>query len=297
MSIVQTYAPCLLLSRYEQHLPGQPEAFRSRARFRESNFDGRKDRGWNRATGQWEPGNEHGSDYLGTDWETILDVIQQETGMLRPGGPARDGPVTRPRDKRNLWRDEDGVRGFFLELEEGFGHRRSGAPPNSPGCVFHDTYEFRANDWDYVAVAYWFFYVYNWHVFFAHEGDWEHITLYFTKSGFESGREPIFVFFAAHNEGLLLPAPHPSISWVDGSHPNVFVSRWGHPSYPVPPPHRRSEYTVRWETWRQPIPAIESLDWHRYDGAWGEVGAWVHSTGPLGPFFKRERDIALVARR
>lgn len=303
MDAAQTFAPCLLFSRYEGHLPGTPEFFRQYARFRQSNFEGRRDRGWNRRTGQWEASNKHGPDYLGTDWSTILDVIRLETESLRPGGPHWDGKVTRPRDERNLWRDEDRVRGFFLELKEGYGRERSGGEPDTPGYIYHDTHTIRVDGLEYVALFFWFFYIYNWHIFFAHEGDWEHITLYFRREAFYSGGRPQFVFFAAHNKGLFLPASHPSITWIEETHPKVYVSHWGHPSYPAVPAHRRTEYTIRWETWKHgeipaEIPAVEKQPWALYDGAWGEIGDWVHSTGPLGPIFKRRWDrVALTRRR
>ncbi len=50
-----------------------------------------------------------------------------------------------------------------------------------------------------------------------------------------------------------------------------------HPSYPSVPAYNRAEYTIRWETWHQEIPAIEQQPWKLYDGAWGEVGDWVQA--------------------
>jgi hypothetical protein len=148
---------------------------------------------------------------------------------------------------------------------------------------------------NWVALYYWFFYTYNWNVALAHEGDWEHITLYFELSRFESSETPDFIFYAAHKHGIVLKFDDARIE-KEETHPIVFVSNWGHPSYPTMPDRLRQHYTVAWRTWHHEILPITSQPWALYDGAWGEVGSWGASTGPLGPYFKRKRDVVLVRR-
>jgi hypothetical protein len=298
--VVRRFAPLIRLDADERHFPSEPEEFRAHSRFRQSNYRDSVDRGWNRAAGRWEESNLEGDDYTGEQWPTILGEIGRETAAVRPGGVSADGPVTRPRDRRNLW-GSGKAKGFFLELAEGYGHDQSGHPPDGrPAGVFHDIHSFRderGRSW--TALAYWFFYAYNWHVVSKHEGDWEHVTLYF--AGERLDPFPAFLFYAAHNEGYLVSsgarvwvpddatADTPAGTPGAGAHPIVFVSRYGHPSYPIVHDPERYPWAVRtWEGGK--IPALESTAWHRYDGAWGEVGEIVHSTGPLGPWFKRGAD-------
>jgi hypothetical protein len=296
--VVVAFAPLLRLDEGEQHFPDEPDDFRRNSRFRQSNYDGFKDRGWNKRLQKWEDKNVEGDDYTGEDWLAIIREIGLETAPLRPGGVTPDGPITRPRDPRNLW-NPGSATGFFLELREGYGHDQSGLPPGL-GPIFSDCHCFKdGSGRPWAALGYWFFYTYNWHVVSQHEGDWEHITLYFADEQFDS--YPAFVFYAAHNHGHLVSGGAPI--WVpddadantpattpgDATHPIVFVSRFGHPSYPIV--HDPERYTWAVRTWEQAIPSIDApAPWRDYDGAWGEVGEIVDSTGPLGPWFKRKAD-------
>jgi hypothetical protein len=299
-SVVTDFAPLLRLDADERHFPSDPEDFRANTRFRQSNFRDSRDRGWNKALARWEESDVEGEDYTGVDWDTIRSVISRETEAPRPGGVTADGPVTRPRDPRNLW-DPGSPKGFFLELKEGYGHDQSGQRPDvAPAKVFYDWHNFRDESGrPWAALAYWFFFHYNWHVVSKHEGDWEHITLYFAEERFDSF--PAFVFYSAHNAGYLISgrarvwvpddATADTIPTTPGvaGHPIVFVSRFGHPSYPIV--HDPERYTWAIRTWDRDIPCVDTPDsWRDYDGAWGEVGEIVHSTGPLGPFFKRKAD-------
>lgn len=304
---IRKFAPALFLRRDEQHFPAEPEEFRQVSRFRQSNFKGRDDRGWNRAVQAWAAPGGHGADFEGTEWKTLCDLILNETKDRRPGGPQPSTPgapapaVVRPRDNHNLWSRGD-AQGFFLELREGYGRGTSGPGRQVP--VFHDLQRFASsNGLKWVAVYYWFFYIYNWFIVSEHEGDWEHVTLYFEPDSFAIGARPEFLYYAAHNGGLLLPGDDAKLEWFDdegvkaatGTHPGVYVSPFGHPSYPTVPDRLRALYAQPpWPTWKADLPSIESQEWSLYDGAWGEVGEIVHSTGPLGPIFKRVDELAVA---
>lgn len=295
---VRDFAPLLRFDRNERHFPAEPDDFRRNAHFRQAT---EQRSNWNRRLKQWEAPRGADEDHVGADWPAILGQIQQLTAAARPGGVTSAGPVTRPLDPRNLW-GGGRPRGFYLELKDGFGHDRSGSPPDagSPARIFHDTFtcvDTAGREWE--AIAYWFFYIYNWHVISKHEGDWEHITLYFLKAEPE---RPKLIYYAAHNEGYLVSAG--SAIWLpdaavastppgppspEATHPIVYVSRFGHPSYPtVDDPGR---YTLALRTWDREIPGLDPV-WSAFDGAWGEIGMLVHSSGPLGPWFKRGRDTA-----
>ena len=294
---IENYAPELWFHRSERHHPGSPEDFRKNARFRQSNFSGGKDRGWNHRDAVWVPGNEKGPNFVGEQWDRINKVILDETKQLRSEGPTVGGPVSRPRDDRNLWKGDDGKRGFFLELIEGHGRDSSGAPAGTRLPIFYDLYDHRIAAYEYEVLTFWFFYVYNWHVFFAHEGDWEHISLYFDRGRRDGIRKPYAIYYAAHNGGEVYfdNEQRSPVHWVDGTHPRVYVNHWGHPCHPRVARHLQRQYKDSWRTWEASPTGDHLLDigkaeWRDYCGAWGEVGQWVHSTGPLGPNFKRFRD-------
>ena len=304
-ALVRRFAPYLFFSPDETHFPGEPEEFRRVSRFRQSNWSGKKDRGWRTNPEGWVNPGANSPDFRGPKWTSVLTEIEKETRALRPGGvqpshPERDLPqVARCRDSRNLW-DKGDARGFFLELPEGYGRVTSGATPSAPVSIFYDLVTFTAEGTKWVVLYYWFFYIYNYFVVFEHEGDWEHISLYFHATDFSTGALPSCVYYAAHNTGLVLDSAHESMEWFDdqgqltpdGTHPGVYVSNYGHPSYPSKSAEFRRKKKLRpWRSWEQPVVKIETQPWSLYDGAWGEVGEFVHSTGPLGPLFKRVDEV------
>jgi hypothetical protein len=300
--LVTRFAPFLRFDADERHFLATPDEFRDHGRFRRS-LEGKDDLGWNVRAQEWQKSNGHGADFVGAEWARIKQEIALATKQTRPDGVAFDGPVTRPQDERNLWGEGKRI-GFFLELEEGFGHDASGAPPQdfvSPAPVFHDVYDFtgeRVAKW--IALSYWFFYIYNWNNMFKHEGDWEHITLYFAAG--EGLELPRAIFYAAHNSGSLISGrspvyvpdtadetTHGGPPSAAATHPIVYVMRHGHPSYPIVDDPKRYPLCAR--SWQQKIPALGE-EWREFDGAWGEVGDFFgHTTGPLGPWFKRGKDV------
>jgi hypothetical protein len=138
-----------------------------------------------------------------------------------------------------------------------------------------------------VHVLYWFFYELNWwKAFITHEGDWEHVTLVFRVDDFKSGGRPFAIYLAQHNTGVALDFD--KIVPAGETHPVIYVDTNGHPCHAhVDDPSR---YPIRWRTWTASIEFIAECRWRDFAGAWGKVGASKHTTGPLGPFFKRHED-------
>ena len=94
--IVRTFAPLLRLDADERHFPDDPENFGANCRFRQSNYSGRKDRGWNKQLQKWEDTNDEGDEYTGEKWDAIVREIGKETATLRPGGITTNGPIAGP---------------------------------------------------------------------------------------------------------------------------------------------------------------------------------------------------------
>ena len=87
-----------------------------------------------------------------------------------------------------------------------------------------------------VVLQYWFFYVYNnWHDYGGlnnHEGDWEMVQVILDKKT----KEPTYVTYSHH-----VLNDHTTLEWKNvskvGTHPEVFVARGSHASYPSPGVH------------------------------------------------------------
>jgi hypothetical protein len=293
--LVTQWAPLLVFHRGEDHFPGEPETFGRESRFRESNYKGTADRGWNPTTGRWEDGDPTGPAYEGTPWPTIIKEIEAQTKELRPLGLRIGGKITRPLDDRNLW-GRGNHRGFHLTWKGSLTSPQSGADSKHPVPIYHDLTTLRTETGLWTVLHYWFFYMLNWCTVPTHQGDWEHITLYFAENTFEAGQRPAYVYYAAHEGGLLLSWDHPAIDWNGSTHPSVHVLG-GHASYPLVAKEARDRYTIRWRTWDLEIPAVEQADWALYDGAWGAAGPQPWMTGPLGPLFKRGSDVVENPRR
>lgn len=117
-------------------------------------------------------------------------------------------------------------------------------------------------DGGYVVIQYWFFYpMNNWRTSFAgvndHEGDWEHVTIYLTRSAATNGRadgpgsdgagrlSASWVAFSSHDDvgaDLRRRRDDPDVEWVGDTHPVVYVGAGSHSGAYLP-----GDYLVRVE--------------------------------------------------
>ncbi len=221
--------------------------------------------------------------------------------FTRPYEKTRQPPLNNP----NLERE-----GFFIDPpnEEVI---RNGKTESSPS-----TYTGVPAYYQYIPkqyVAYWFFYPYNrypipewlspevkWFLeqFGEHEGDWEHIEI---KLG--SDDKAIEIYHSSH-EGEQMPVPWASVRKVPGTeHPIIYSAKGSHASYPTSGQQSRPWVDVpkvpvplpvfiltpdftdegpAWKTWEL-LADVFAQPWYGYEGAWGEVGEFGMTTGPLGP--------------
>ena len=295
-SVVRTYAPCFRFHEREAHFPSDPGDFREISRYREAVPKGR-DLGWNKKKRKWERTNSHEAEFYDILWSDIEDGTLRcfpGTGQLHPPS----SPNLRPLDDRNLhgvlngWVYENYARGLFLERHHGHSRFESGFRPEqgrSPAPLLVDTvYDQKKG---MVKVLYWVFYELNWwKMFLTHEGDWEHVTFLFDEEDFGSALPPRWAYFAQHNGGLLLP--YERLALTGETHPVVYVNPDGHPCTPWA--EKVWKYSVRWDSWKGDLHFLPLQEWRDFAGAWGEVGTTKHTTGPLGPFFKRHRDLVRI---
>jgi len=153
----------------------------------------------------------------------------------------------------------------------------------------------------FIDVQYWFFYPYNGPIdstdLFAHEGDWEHITVRVDEDGQTIHR----IYFAAHdNEGRWYDQGSPGTGYsLSGTHPVVYSARHSHASYPwagkwarVGLPDDHTAEGPVWDTLNSVLNLGEGdlpktgREWVQYTGHWGEIGGVGFTTGPYGPAFQ-----------
>jgi hypothetical protein len=289
------YAPLVRFDRGEVHFPSDPLRFAVVSRFRESR-ESERDLGWNRVERRWVRSNDRGSEYFGEQWKTISDESLRRLPGEGPLLPWR-APNVRPWDRGNLRSppDRGTAWGLFLERDDRLDRRTSGTPPvgnRVTAPLFVDvSYDAPSRSF---RVLYWFFYELNrWKWFLTHEGDWEHISFLVSEEALQEMEPPSSVYFAQHNTGDV--RPYLSLMPSEDGHRTVFVDKDGHPTNPTV--SRPSDYPIEWRTWEGPMRLVVREEWRDFAGAWGEVGNKTDFTGPLGPLFKRNRDLVRVTKR
>jgi hypothetical protein len=199
------------------------------------------------------------------------------------------GERTRPRDEGNWIHCAHEVphtycpEGFYLDVDDNERpHGGNGAP------VY---YEFRPSP---RSITYWFFYAYNEGPVNGgidnHEGDWERISVKLNQNN-----QATEVAYFQHNGACVLPwsgqgrtaprteAGHPIVHSADGSHASYPQAG----TYAVPTPvgdaqDHAAKGGPLWGTWNN-LRDVTSEAWYGFGGAWGEVGNFDFTTGPLGP--------------
>lgn len=125
-----------------------------------------------------------------------------------------------------------------------------------------------------------------------HEGDWEHITVLLSGTSPEN-LSIEDVYFARHRPSQDGGFDKPEL--VEGTHPVVYASKWGHASHPHHANvHEDKDATSpdgpRWQTWGDvvyvgsryaPAPGNE---WMRFAGHWG--GSNSGQSSPRGPAYQ-----------
>ena len=291
-TLAERYAPRARFHRSEKHFPQDPEAFRRISRFRESNPWPTPDRGWfepgGSAPGRFEEGDSWGPGYESAPWSSI------DAESRRPYRAGAFDPSTarnrRPRDANNF---RGGSHGIFLERRE-VGEDEFRAPDHPQvieAPVFIDSHVHQGETGRYVRLLYWFWFELNWYrVLYTHEGDWEHVTWIWDEKAFVDGDAPGWAFFAQHNGGEGRVWSDLVFSDAAGLHPDIFVNPAGHPAHPTA--DDAGDYVHSLDTWRdvRQLRWVHGEPWRDFAGAWGAVGSSTHTTGPLGPAFKRSSD-------
>jgi hypothetical protein len=269
--VVPGYGPLVLLHPEETYRPMNARAF----------IDGSQLR--------WSHGGGCGDHLVADNGQVDPELLGQGgyrhhagTGfVVNPFDPCRhtddewnSAQATRPRDHGSPIGHQP--EGFFLDFPN---ERRAGSDPDQVPVY----YEFRTGH----SLTFWFFYAFNEGPVHSperaddHEGDWEHISV---QLGPDNRATRVAYF--QHNG-------HCVLNWGDvpkfRGHPVAFSAKGSHASYAwagdyhlAPTVDDHAAEGPRWEGWRQAAD-VTAQRWYGYGGAWGEVGEYEATTGPMGP--------------
>ena len=260
-------APLVWLHPEESYLPMDPIEFirSSRLRHHKSWAD---DEGYNKRLQRWVETNSHDRAYYNIRLSFVNSL-----------GVHPDGKTRRPRD------DNRGSKlNVFLQPRD----RPQGTPDvNSKIPVF--VYKKRVSAVHFEgradAIQFWWFFGYNDGPSKQnHQGDWEHVTAILQEDQF------LGYYMAGHGNAKWHPR---STLERDGGRYVVYVAKGTHAAHPrvgsFDLPLWFEEHTgkgIAWRPW-QKLEVLRNQPWKDFAGAWGEVGAHTHTTGPLGPWIKR----------
>jgi hypothetical protein len=266
------YAPLVYMAVNEANRPASASEFISNSRLRWSHDSNQRDHGITGTGGVNEK-------KLGSG-----GYSHQTSNLFgHNGDPIKSNADVRPKDGHG----SGGNEGFFLDLDNS--HRAS-RKSGTDAPVY-----FEAKDHHYI--TYWFFYAFNDGPTQGkadgvddHEGDWERICVRLNPNN----RATEVAYY--QHEG-----PPKKLLWKQvpksGSHPLVFSAKGSHASYAsagdkgiykkiagkrVRIATDHASYGKQWHT-RNHLVNAHDQDWYGYGGAWGEVGAATHTTGPQGP--------------
>jgi hypothetical protein len=286
LSTIRKFAPIVKLHPEEKYHPMDPMEFIRKSRFRHHR-SGAKDQGYNKKTRKWVTTNSRADSYYDVPVSYVdgFDVWRNDENR-------------RPRDSNNGndWN-------VFLQPK---GKPRGRRDPNGAVPVFYairyvDTAKlskkirakFGIKIERYHKVQYWWFNGYNdgpvTGGLDAHQGDWEHITLKLVNE------RPKRLYYAAHGQPAVLKPSQ--VKW-SGAHPVVYCAVGSHASYHRVGRFKLVVHSIKDETkdggrvWSTEdyLLNVRSQPWRNFAGAWGEVGEFAHSTGPLGPWYKRRKN-------
>jgi hypothetical protein len=239
----------------------RPSDFISQSRFRHHIGFG-SDQGYNKVSLSWVTGDYHSSAYYGIP-----------VGVIDQYGLNVDGSNRRPRDSNcgSSWN-------VFLQPS---GSLAGNSLPNGAVSAYYH-YRRDTASGNHV-IQYWYFCGFNDSLgSINHQGDWEHVTVW-VGSGHVVG-----AYLAAHDSGTYYTA---SQLQMVGGRPVVYPAKGSHAAYPAPGSYfggldQCADGGVAWNTGNNLQP-LATQPWKNFAGAWGEVGLSATTTGPLGPWHKR----------
>lgn len=269
-SDIVRFAPLVQMHSDEEYFPMDPVEFIRSSRFRHHRSL-KSDQGYSKAAAEWRTNDSHHRNY----YDIPIDFIDSF-------GVRSNGKNRRPRDpnRGSTWNV------FLQPRENPVGNRH---PTGRVPVFVHAKQDTCASSKsaDYV-IQYWWFFGYN--DGFAsqnHQGDWEHATAVVKRGSL------IGAYLAAHGKAKYYDRAE--LKPETGDQIVVYVAKGSHAAYPsvggFPSPFDIDQTDAggpQWDTSQYLLP-LRERPWKAFAGAWGEVGQIAGTTGPLGPWHKRDR--------
>jgi hypothetical protein len=266
-SDILRFAPLIQLHSGEEYFPMDPMEFLRSSRFRHHRGF-RSDQGYTKAAEEWRTNDSHHRNY----YDIPVAVVDSY-------GPHPDGKNRRPRDDNS----GDDFNVFLQPRGEPSGDR---FPTGRIPVFVHAKRDTCASSKsaDYV-IQYWWFFGYNDGPSSQnHQGDWEHATAVVRDD------QLLGAYLAAHGRATFFDRS--DLEPVQRDQVVVYVAKGSHAAYPSAGVHGAfgTDLTdnggAQWDTSQYVVP-LRDRPWKRFAGAWGEVGVFADTTGPLGPWHKR----------
>lgn len=256
----------------ENYYPMDPLEFIKQSRFRRHNSGGSDD-GYNKLTNTFVNGDSHASEYYNIPVSIINSYYIE--GFQKN---------LRPRDDNSI-----GFGEVFLQPDN---HCPGDSTPTGKVAVFTYSSTYQTNGQTRERREYWMFYGYNsvesGLLRGEHQGDWERVTLDIYNYRI------VGAWLDHHGNSEYYTANQLEITESNGVQIlKVYSAIGSHATYEsvgsfdkalVANDHTGNGY--QWEI-TQKTEKLTDQPWIYYAGAWGEVGMTVHTTGPLGPWYKR----------
>lgn len=257
---IAQFAPIVRIHPAEAYRPMNADEFLARARFRHHRGF-QSDQGFHRTLQQWITTDSHDAVYYGIPNNVLAAYTLHADGRNRRPRDANCG------DSYNVFLQTDG--------------RLTG--PAAPTGVVPTYYHYRRVS-DRHQIQFWWFCGFNDSVGTVnHQGDWEHVTVNIQRGAI------VGAFFAAHEGGEFYGVGH-GLRFV-GTRPLVYMAKGSHASYPTTGTwtfgiDETADGGPEWNTGLM-VRSLAAQPWKDFAGAWGEVGSTSTTTGPLGPWHKR----------
>ena len=261
----------------EKYFPMNPVDYIRLSRLRR-HVKGGTDYGYNKITNTFVKGDSHSSEYYDIPLEVIMKQHipygKYELMNLRPHDPNSFGKgevFLQPDD--NLTGDSD--------------------PNHRVPCIVY--YEHESENKKKKTISYWFFFGYDYakasRISGSHQGDWEKVTVNLNDEG-----RIVSAILSRHDSSTTLPASELEIYHGEKDELTVYCAKGTHAFY-----YRAGVFGMKVPTaydytdnkgydWIATDNVISLVDdkqlWKYFAGAWGEVGEWSTTTGPLGPWQK-----------
>lgn len=257
----------------EEYFPMDPMNFIQQSRFRRHNA-GKEDDGYNKVLDAFVEGNNDSDPDEHPEYYNIpvSTINKYHTGSVYSN--------LRPHDNKSVGEGE-----VFLQPDD---HSRGDSNPNGRVPVFtYSSKKYAAGGKIREVREYWLFFGYNNATALSHQGDWERVTLEIEDNRIAK------VSLDHHGSSEEYDINDVELTTSGGVQTlRVYSAKGTHATYErigdfglMNTDH--TGYGYQWEITKN-VKNLADQPWILYAGAWGEVGMWADSTGPLGPWYKRK---------